>query len=296
MNTMPPRAWLLVVVLVLASLPATSSQQLVYLSGQTVAPAFEGWEENPDGGYNMVFGYFNRNLDEHLHVPVGPDNRFEPGGPDQGQPTWFMPRRNRFHFKIRVPPDFGDKELVWTLTTQGQTEKAYGTLIPEYIIDKQLPMLDVGNFGRDPEGLELLNEAPVVELDGPTRHSIAVGAPLALNAAARDDGMPEPKAAPQGRPGSPRSRSNAVGLRVVWYVYRGDGSHVTFDPPQFKTYPDYRLNSDSPWSPGWETPPLPPDLQWPVAATFSEPGEYVVRVMATDGGLTDHVDVAVTVR
>ena len=293
---MQPRTWALVAVLALISLPAANSQQLVYLSGQTVAPAYEGWELNPDGSYNMVFGYFNRNLEEHLHVPIGPGNSIEPGGPDQGQPTWFMPRRNRFHFKIRVPADFGDEELVWTLTTQGQTEQAYGTLIPEYVIDKQLPMLDVGNFGRDPEGLELLNEAPALELDGPTERRVAVGEPLALSASASDDGMPEPKAAPQGRPGSPRSRSNAVGLRVVWYVYRGDGNHVTFDPPQFKTYPDYRLNSDSPWSPGWETPPLPPDLQWPVAATFSEPGEYVVRVMATDGGLTDHADVAVTVR
>ena len=117
-------------------LAALGAQQLVYLSGQTVAPAFEGWELNPDGSYNMVFGYFNRNLDEHLHVPIGPDNNIEPGGPDQGQPTYFFPRRNRFHFKIRVPADFGDQELVWTLTTQGQTERAYATLIPEYIIDK----------------------------------------------------------------------------------------------------------------------------------------------------------------
>ena len=87
-----------------------------------------------------------------------------------------------------------------------------------------------------------------------------------------------------------------LGLRVAWYVYRGDGAHVAFDPPQFKAYPDYRLNSNSPWSPGWETPPLPADRRWPVTATFSQPGEYVVRVLATDGGLTDHRDVAVTVQ
>lgn len=292
---MQSRAWLLAAALALLSLPAAGGQQLVYLSGQTVAPAFEGWEEHPDGGYNMVFGYFNRNLDEHLHVPIGPENHIEPGGPDQGQPTWFMPRRNRFHFKIRVPADFGDRELVWTLTTQGRTERAYGTLIPEYIIDKQLPMLDVGNFGRDPEGREMLNEPPAVVLDGPAARRVAVGEALALDASASDDGMPEPKAAPQGRPGSPRSRSNAVGLRVVWFVYRGDGNQVAFDPPQFKTYPDYRLGSNSPWSPRWETPPLPADLRWPVSATFSAPGEYIVRVMATDGGLTDHADVAVTV-
>ncbi len=296
MNDPRARSGALAAALVLCGLTAAGGQQIVYLSGQTIAPAFEGWEQNPDGSFNLVFGYFNRNLEEHLHVPIGPDNRIEPGGPDQGQPTWFMPRRNRFHFKVRVPADFGDQELVWTLTTQGRTEKAYATLIPEYIIDKQLPMLDVGNFGRDPEGRDMLNEAPTVALEVPAAQRVAVGAPLHLAASAGDDGMPEPKPAPQGRPGSPRSRANALGLRVAWYVYRGDGAHVAFDPPQFKAYPDYRLNSNSPWSPGWETPPLPADLRWPVTATFSQPGEYVVRVLATDGGLTDHRDVAVTVQ
>ena len=271
-------------------------QQLVYSSGQTVAPAFEGWEQNSDGSFNMVFGYFNRNLDEHLHVPVGPDNNIEPGGPDRGQPAYFFPRRNRFHFKVRVPPDFGDRELVWTLTTHGHTEKAYATLIPEYIIDKQLPMLDVGNFGRDPEGRDLLNEPPTVELEGSSERTVAAGAPLSLTASARDDGMPEPRPAPRGRLGTPRTRSNALGLRVVWFVYRGDGATVTFDPPQFKIYPDYRDNSNSPWSPGWKAPELPADATFPVTVTFSEPGAYVVRVMATDGGLTDHQDVTVTVR
>ena len=87
-----------------------------------------------------------------------------------------------------------------------------------------------------------------------------------------------------------------MGLRVAWFVYRGDGTHVTFDPPQFKIHPDYRDNSNSPWAPGWEAPELPADATFPVTVTFSEPGAYVIRVMATDGGLTDHRDVTVAVR
>ena len=181
-------------------------------------------------------------------------------------------------------------------STRGHTEKAYATLIPEYIIDKQLPMLDVGNFGRDPEGRDLLNEPPTVELEGTSERRVSVGEPLSLMATATDDGMPEARPAPQGRPGTPRGRRNALGLRVVWFVYRGDGANVMFDPPQFKTYPDYRLDSDSPWSPGWEAPELPADERHPVTVTFEERGEYIVRVMATDGGLTDHRDVTVTVR
>lgn len=264
-------------------------------SGQTVAPAFEGWEKNPDGSYNMVFGYFNRNLDEHLHVPIGPNNNFEPGGPDQGQPTYFYPRRNRFHFKVRVPADFGKKELVWTLTTQGQTEKAYATLIPEYVIDTQLPMLDVGNFGRDPEGRDMLNKTPTVQLEGPAERRVAVGKPLSLSASASDDGMPKPKSAPRGGPGSPRGRSDALGLRVAWFVYRGVGANVTFDPAQFKIYPDYRLDSNSPWSPLWTPPALPSNGRFPVAVTFNAPGTYVIRVMAHDGGLSSAQDVTVIV-
>ena len=115
-------------------------------------------------------------------------------------------------------------------------------------------------------------------------------------ASATDDGIPEPRPTPRGRPGTPRSRSNALGLRVAWFVYRGDGANVTFTPPQFKIHPDYRDNSSSPWSPGWEAPELPADGRFPVTVTFDDPGSYVVRVMATDGGLTDHEDVSVTVR
>ncbi len=285
----------LAALLAFSTLTVATAQQMALSSGQTVAPAFEGWEKNADGSYDMVFGYFNRNIDEHVHVPIGPNNNIEPGGPDRGQPTYFFPRRNRFHFRVRVPADFGKKELVWTLTTQGHTEKAYATLIPEYIIDKQLSMLDVGNFGRDPEGRDLSNQAPTVRLEGPSERRVAVGQPLSLSATASDDGMPALKPAPRGGAGSPRGRSDALGLRVAWFVYRGDGAKVSFNPPQFKIYPDYRLNSNSPWSPLWATPPLPPDGKFPVTVTFSAPGTYVIRVLAHDGGLSSTQDVTVTV-
>jgi hypothetical protein len=104
-------------------------------TGLTVTPAFEGWETNPDGSFNLVFGYLNRNWEQEFHLPVGPDNNVEPGGPDQGQPTWFFPRRNHFIFSIRVPKDFGKQEIVWSITTNGKTERAYGTLKPDYILD-----------------------------------------------------------------------------------------------------------------------------------------------------------------
>ena len=111
------------------------SAQQTFAHGQNVAPAFEGWERNPDGSFSMVFGFFNRNCEEALHIPIGPDNSIEPGGPDRGQPTRFFPRRGKFIFKVRVPSDFGKNELVWTLTAHGKTERAYATLQPEYVLD-----------------------------------------------------------------------------------------------------------------------------------------------------------------
>src|SRR5213593_489119 len=112
--------------------------------GLTVAPVYEGWEENPDGSFNLLFGYFNRNWDEWIDVPIGPANNIEPGGPDQGQPTHFLPRRNQFLFRIRVPQDFGEKELVWTLTSHGKTERAYATLKPDYFMDNDVIQNNTG--------------------------------------------------------------------------------------------------------------------------------------------------------
>src|SRR5207244_6291099 len=89
--------------------------QIRHAAGQNVVPVFEGWEKNPDGSFNMVFGYMNRNYEEEVDVPVGSDNRIEPGPADQGQPTHFYPRRSRFLFRVRVPQDFGTREVVWSL-------------------------------------------------------------------------------------------------------------------------------------------------------------------------------------
>src|SRR5688572_21172815 len=85
----PRRSAALILLVVFVSVAAVAGAQLDYWSGQSVAPVFEGWEPNPDGSFNFVFGYFNRNHEEVLDIPAGPNNGIEPGGPDQGQPTVF---------------------------------------------------------------------------------------------------------------------------------------------------------------------------------------------------------------
>jgi len=123
---------------------ATASAQLSYSRGQIVSPAYEGWRKAADGSVELLFGYMNSNWEEEFDVPVGPDNNIEPGGPDQGQPTHFFPRRNRFVFGVKVPADFGEKELVWTLTTHGKTIKAYATTRQDYFIDNMVLTSETG--------------------------------------------------------------------------------------------------------------------------------------------------------
>ena len=102
-------------------LPPVSAQAPA--RGQNIAPAYEGFWRNADGTFDLMFGYYNRNWEEEIDIPVGPGNTLDPGGPDQGQPTHFFPRRNQFVFKIRVPANFGNKEIVWTLTANGRPTK-----------------------------------------------------------------------------------------------------------------------------------------------------------------------------
>ena len=275
--------------LVAASQAAPSGQQ-AFTHGQNIAPVFEGWEQNPDGSFNMVFGFFNRNCTEVLHLPIGPLNSIEPGGPDRGQPTRFFPRRGKFIFRVPVPADFGDDELVWSLTAHGKTERAYATLHPEYVIDKRITMMNEAGFGQRAGEADSLH--PVLRVEGGDRRTVGVGEPLELAAFTADDGLPQPR---QGQ-----EDSDAAGLMFGWLVYRGDQAHVTFTPEQFN--PDFRGRARSismcpsvPHTPAWARNSVPEDGQVTVTATFSAPGTYVLRAMAHDGGLKTTREVTVTV-
>ena len=286
-------AWgVMLVVFAAASVPALSAQAPA-TSDQNIAPAFEGWEQNPDGSFNLVFGYLNRNWDRAIDVPIGPDNNVEPGGPDQGQPTRFLPRRSRFLFRVRVPADFGDREVVWTLTSAGQTERAYGTLRPDYFIDDIVIMNNNGAGGLVGGAYNIsANVGPALAVEGAKTRHVQVGEPVTLTAYATDDDMPKRRPMPPPDPlgsvsGTPNSAS---GLRFAWFVYRGAGS-VTFDPPQYNVWEDPRPGANSPWARGWAPPPIPEDNRWVVDATFDEPGTYVLRGQAHDGGLDAFEDI-----
>ena len=275
---------------------STASAQVAPPRGQNIAPVYEGWEKNPDGSFNLLFGYFNRNWDERIDLPVGPDNNIEPNGPDYGQPTHFYPRRNRFLFKVRVPADFGDKELVWTLTSHGETERAYATLLIDYFVDDTVIMNNKGAGGGGGGMFELDgNKAPELTVTGDDTRHVTVGEPLRLTAIASDDGIPKPRSLPNYPASFRVTPDSASGLRFSWFVYRGTGQDVTFDPPQTSVWEDFRNGANSAWASGWETPPVPPEGKWVTSATFDEPGTYVLRAWADDGGLMTYEDVTVVV-
>src|SRR6185437_8856743 len=160
--------------------------------GLSVSPAYEGWVENPDGTVDIVFGYMNSNWEEEFDVPVGPENNFSPGAPDRGQPTHFFPRRNRCVFRVRVPKDFGQKEIVWTLTTNGKTRQAFGSLRPDYLLNNVAMESDDGSLGgatiTTPE--IRMNTPPSLEVVGESVRTVKVGQPLTLYVHATDDGLP----------------------------------------------------------------------------------------------------------
>ncbi len=294
-----------VLALLAAGLGLSAQTRFTYSRGQSVSPAFEGWWQNEDGTYSLFFGYMNSNWVEELDVPIGPDNHIEPGGPDRGQPTHFYPRRNLFLFTVDVPADFGDQEVVWTLTTNGRTERAYGSLRTDYLLDPQTIGTEMGaNFGgvidewRD-------NEFPNLDLAVDQPRRVRVGEPLRLVAFASDDGIPsgtyEPPMAEPGKPHpayrAPRQivPGNPPGLRFAWIVYRGDAAKVTFYPEQLKMWQDTRVYANSPWSFPYLIPPVPEDGRFETAVTFDEPGTYVLRALAGDGALTTSENLMITV-
>ena len=259
-------------------------------SGQDVQPAFEGWSKNADGSFAMHFGYFNRNWVQELSIPVGPGNSFEPGLPDRGQPTFFYVRTQRNLFTVNVPKDWGKKELIWSLTANGKTQKAYGWLQAEWEID---PAGGANTGGQTSPEIQR-NKPPTLTITAAA--SIAAGETMPLVAAFTDDGIPKPAApkkpaigqetpptlvttndAPVNLPQLVATRNPPVpgGIRgpfVTWTVWRGPAG-ATFESRNIQVK----------------------DGKVQTSVVFSVPGEYLLRARASDRILFVDKDVKVTV-
>jgi hypothetical protein len=268
-----------------------------YNKGQAIQPIFEGWSWAPDGSINMHFGYLNRNYADTPEIPVGPNNRIEPAGPDRGQPTFFYPRTHRNLFTVNVPKTIGPKdEVVWTVVYNGRTERAVGWKQVEWEIDPAGGATTGGN--TDPE--RTANKPPTVTVARVA--DVRLPATATLVATLTDDGLPKPRArakppvgqetpptlqggteapvnvpeaalreTPPGATGGPGAKPQ--GLVVSWIVWRG--------PAMVSFAPRYAPNTNG----VAET-----------RATFGAPGDYVLRATADDGMAvaTTRVSVKVT--
>lgn len=227
-------------------------------SGQRVTPAYEGWFPNPDGTFSILFGYFNQNFKEEPDIPIGADNRIDPGGPDQGQPTHFLTRRRWGVFTITVPKDFGDKKLTWTIVANGKMTQIPARLDPLWEIS---PFRDATN--NTPPFIAFFEEGPFVQ--GPRGQSISLSTqlqnPMTLTVWVADDANVAPGATPPKTPP----------VTVSWSKFRGPGS-VTFssDRPSVEMV-DFKRPEKTVFTARATT-----------TATFDQPGEYVLVVVAND--------------
>jgi hypothetical protein len=230
-------------------------------AGASVTGAFEGWFKNTDGTFSLLLGYYNRNRKQEIDLPVGPNNRIEPGGPDRGQPTHFLPGRGWGLFAVKVPADFGENKIAWTITANGKTTVIPASLKPDYEIS---PFIEAA-VGNTPPVLSFEEKGPSVQ--GPQGLSVdrtaKAGSPLTLTVWVSDDAKYTTSSGAKPKElGSP--------VTIKWIKYRGPGS-VTFasDRPDIEKID--RKDNVAPFS-GKAT----------TSVTFGEPGEYVLHVTAND--------------
>ncbi|HVS66394.1 MAG TPA: hypothetical protein VMT85_23145 [Thermoanaerobaculia bacterium] len=253
-NRHSSRAGLLATAGALLAAGALSARQLPLSpprdAGQTVTPVFEGWYPNPDGTFSLSFGYYNRNREQVIEIPIGSGNFFEPGPQDLGQPTEFHPQRHWGVFTVKVPADFGAQRLVWTLESAGETFAVPGHLEKDWLLDAKLdpasgntpPLL---KFDRADEG----GRGPDAIVAGPVRAN--VGEPLEITVWATDDEIQRSTFSRQREP-----------ILLTWFKHRGPGK-VEFSEREPAVDKENEGRSQT-------------------RATFSAPGEYVLRVRAVD--------------
>ena len=243
-------------------LPAQQISEPLRGFGASITAAYEGWFNNADGTHSFLIGYYNRNNTQAVDVPIGPNNRMEPNGPDLGQPTHFRPGRQTGVFLVTMPKEYtAAQRFTWSITVNGQT-----TSIPFWMNDlyEVSPFTDVAVGNKPPvlrfEAAGPAMQGPIGLIAKAVARTATMAAGIALPIWAADDAKYSSGSnAPQRNPPPP--------VILHWSKYRGPGV-VTFDknPPAFEKVPGEEAFS------GRAT----------VTAKFSQPGDYVLHVTAED--------------
>jgi hypothetical protein len=234
-------------------------------SGTGVTPSYEGWFDNADGSHNFLVGYLNRNRSLEVDVPIGPNNRIEPGGPDLGQPTHFLPGRQTGTFLVTVPKNFSPQQrLTWTITINGQTNAIPLRLNPDYNISplKDSAVANTPPLIRFAEGGPSI-QGPLSALATAAVRKTSLAVPLELPVWAEDD-------AKYTNNSSAPMRGSRPPVTLLWAKYRGPGT-VTFDKAR-PTLDNLKGGGVNELYQGMAR----------ATAKFSEPGEYVLQVTAND--------------
>jgi len=229
-------------------------------ASDSVIGVFEGWYRNADGSFSLLAGYYNRNLKSALDIPVGRNNQIQPGGPDRGQPSHFLPGRMWGDFVIIVPKDFGTGKLTWTIVANGKT-----TVIPLSLkTDWEIaPFIDATNNTPPTLSFQSFDDAgPTIQGPGYLDASMTarVGEPLALTVWAADDAVV-----------SPGTHTPKVPVTLTWSLFRGPGAAAfsntkpAVEKVEGKTPPKAAFAGKA-----------------TTQVTFIEPGEYVLQVTAND--------------
>jgi len=238
--------------------------------GASISPAFEGWYDNADGTHTFLVGYYNRNWSTEIDVPIGPNNRFEPGDVDRGQPTHFLPNRGFGMFTITVPKNTPVTEkLWWVLTVNGVTQRVSFYMSPDYNITPQRASEESpgGKFNTPPvlrfseTGPAI--QSPVASLTNASERTAVVGTPLPLSVWIEDDALYSSGS------NAPMEKAPRI-VDVVVSKYRGPGAVVVAKDLEKLT----TLKGGKPAEPYAGT--------GSTSVTFSEPGNYVLHVNAND--------------
>jgi len=235
--------------------------------GRSITGAYEGWYDNKDGSHVFLVGYYNRNLSQEVDIPVGPNNHIDPGGPDFGQPTHFLPGRQVGVFTITVPKEFTPQQrLTWTIVDNGETTAIPLRLNTDYNVS---PFEDAA-VGNTPPSLKFepngpATQGPIASVSKAVPRTATVNTPLELPLWANDDAKyTSGTNAPMRNPRPP--------VTAMWSKYRGPGK-VTFAPangkPKFETLTGGQVGQ-------------PYEGKSSVTATFSEPGDYILHVVGND--------------
>ena len=237
--------------------------------GESVAPFFNGWIKNEDGSTTMIFGFANQNREAVIDVPLGSNNFIEPAKYDGVQPTHFpvynrggfVGIQERGAFAITVPAEEAGTEVVWTLTSGGKTwsvpgratstayemsngERALGSLKPAIRFSMN------GSESTSEEGIY----AP--------RVTTSVGDPITLTAYVQDRG---------NRADYEDNKMLNYPLGTEWLMHQGPAA-PDFSQALITGRERAREGGESGSSGnnGWE--------EVTTQATFSEPGDYIVRL------------------